>query len=498
MEQSNAGGLANASPENVTQAIDRARDDVAARWQETLPVPPPVIWERKCAEAAELAKIALSHRDNPLSDQHSWAEIPFGGDKRAEALDAHARSFLPWDPMAQVNIPGTSLLIGGSIDRLDLSGDRGRARVTDYKSGRQRGRPPQLKGGAELQRCLYAYAVKALVTGGPDVEAQLLYPRRSGQGLLLDSPEATLAKLTAYLTAATASFAAGNAIPGPAADEEWYDFAFALPGGAKEVYLATIRPLVAQALDVIAPLWDETVMPDTSPPTQLPDAAARLTALTEHDLTLLVEAGAGSGKTALIAGRVALLIAAGIPPREIVAITFTEAAASELLERIELFVEALRADELPPELRDALPHRLTPSQRGHLEAGARALDEITCTTIHGFCQQLVKPYPVEARIDPGAAIIDPAAAEIAYQDLMDAWLSARFGRDRAAEGLGRIPPIANAGGEDDFFTELLVNEPDKTLDLISKTAGFLKFHRTARATDTPVNAATFMSLAECR
>ena len=78
---------------------------------------------------------------------------------------------------------------------------------------------------------------------------------------------------------------------------------------------------------------------------------------------------------------------------------------------------------------------------------------------------------------------------------MDAWLSARFGRDRAAEGLGRIPPIANAGDEDDFFTELLVNQPDKTLDLIAETAKFLKSHRTARAPGTPVDATTFMSLA---
>src|ERR1700679_1097261 len=107
-------------------------------------------------------------------------------------------------------------------------------------------------------------------------------------------------------------------------------------------------------------------MPDISPPIQLPDAAARLTALTQHDRTILVEAGAGSGKTALMAGRVALQIAAGIPPREIVAITFTEAAASELLERIERFVEALRADDPPAELREALPGGLTPAQRNHL------------------------------------------------------------------------------------------------------------------------------------
>lgn len=132
----------------------------------------------------------------------------------------------------------------------------------------------------------------------------------------------------------------------------------------------------------------------------LPDAPARLAALTEHERTLLVEAGAGSGKTALMAGRLALLMVAGIQPKEIVAITFTEAAASELLERIERFVEALLAGEVPPELRDALPDGLTAEQKAHLEAGAHALDEITCTTIHGFCQQLIKPYPVEAGIDP--------------------------------------------------------------------------------------------------
>ena len=203
--------------------------------------------------------------------------------------------------------------------------------------------------------------------------------------------------------------------------------------------------------------------PATKP---LPDGPARLTALTEHDRTLLVEAGAGSGKTALMAGRVALLLAAAIHPKDIVAITFTEAAASELLERIERVVRALIDGRIPVDLREALPHGITAAQRTNLEDGARALGELTCTTIHGFCQQLVRPYPVEARIDPGAAIVDPSAAELAYQDLMEAWLSARFGRDRGAEGLGRIPPMTGAGGEDDLFTELLLRASDSTLALI--------------------------------
>lgn len=257
LEGSHMLGLASAPAEEIRRAISDATDNVAGRWAASLPVPPPVIWERKCAEVAELAEIALSHRDEPLPNQRSWAEVPFGGDLRATALDDEARAMLPWDAMATVRIPGTDIEIGGSIDRLDLSGDRLKARVTDYKSGKLRGRPPQLMGGAELQRCLYAYAVKALIGEGSEVEASLLYPRRNDRGLPLESPEDTLKKLTGFLSAASTSFRAGNALPGPAAEEPWYDLAFALPGGASEVYLATMKPLVAQSLSAIAPLWEE-------------------------------------------------------------------------------------------------------------------------------------------------------------------------------------------------------------------------------------------------
>jgi len=93
----------------------------------------------------------------------------------------------------------------------------------------------------------------------------------------------------------------------------------------------------------------------------LSDLPARCRALLDHSTTLLVEAGAGSGKTALMAGRVALLLAAGIPTREIVAITFTEAAASELRERIEGFVNRLARADLPDELLSHCPTGFLPS-----------------------------------------------------------------------------------------------------------------------------------------
>jgi ATP-dependent exoDNAse (exonuclease V) beta subunit len=223
------------------------------------------------------------------------------------------------------------------------------------------------------------------------------------------------------------------------------------------------------------------MMPDSHHPPALPDAGARQRALLNYGATLLVEAGAGSGKTALMAGRVALMLAHGIQPRDIVAITFTEAAAAELLERIERFVDLLKNGTVPPALVIALPVGLSAGQDAAIATAKAALDEITCATIHGFCQQLIKPYPIEAGIDPGATIIDPVAADLAYQDLMTAWLSARFGRTRGDDGLGRIPPMANLGGEDDSFAELLAIEPDEVITLIGATANFLRIKRTAYA-----------------
>jgi hypothetical protein len=261
LEIARLGGFAKASEQRIAQAIQDAVQQVAVVWNDTRPVPPPVVWQRKCEEAIELAIIALSYQQEPLPGQRSWAEIPFGGERHGQALDEEKRRNLPWDPNAAVVIAGTNIAIGGAIDRLDLSSDSSQARVTDYKSGKLTSKlkryPPQLHGGAELQRCLYAYAVKALLASEPQVEARLLYPREGGHVLELAEPQATLNKLATFLTEAIVSFRAGLVLPGPAAQDKWYDLAFALPGGAKESYLDNKMPLVAQSLSAIAPLWDE-------------------------------------------------------------------------------------------------------------------------------------------------------------------------------------------------------------------------------------------------
>ena len=193
---------------------------------------------------------------------------------------------------------------------------------------------------------------------------------------------------------------------------------------------------------------------------KLSDDAARRDAIAVHDRSYLVEAGAGSGKTAVMAGRIAMLLAGGAEPKSIAAVTFTEFAASELLIRVRTFVGALAAGSIPTELRVALPDSLSEEQRRNLAAADAALDEITCSTIHGFCQRLITPYPVEADIDPGAAVMDRDQADLAFDELIDAWL-----REELA---------GEAGG---LLAELVLHDPNATLGLIRTVLDHLRRHR---------------------
>src|SRR6185436_18598 len=107
--------------------------------------------------------------------------------------------------------------------------------------------------------------------------------------------------------------------------------------------------------------------------TKLADNAARLRALVDLDSTLLVEAGAGTGKTALMARRLTMLLARVAEPSSIAAITFTELAASALGARVHRYTEELLAGNVPGPLLSALPNGMTESQRRALTTAADKL-----------------------------------------------------------------------------------------------------------------------------
>lgn len=226
----------------------------------------------------------------------------------------------------------------------------------------------------------------------------------------------------------------------------------------------------------------------------LKDDSARRDAISGHERSILVEAGAGSGKTAVMAGRIAVMLAQGVAPRAIAAVTFTELAASELLSRVREFVSDLTAGHIAPELRVGLPNGLSQMQRDNLIAASAAIDEITCSTIHGFCQRLIKPYPAEADIDPGATVMDRNQADLTFLEIVDDWLR---------ESL--------SGDQDGILAEMVLHSPGETVALIHRVAEALRRRRSLIAPAvTPLamhleafrqaayNFSTFMQAASAR
>lgn len=195
---------------------------------------------------------------------------------------------------------------------------------------------------------------------------------------------------------------------------------------------------------------------------QLADHDARVAALTHHSRSLLVEAGAGSGKTAVLAGRVALLLADGVAPCNIAAVSFTELSAAELLGRVHAFANRLARGDVPVELAIGLPDGVSAAQVAHLKTALDHFDELACTTIHGFCQRLIAPYPAEAGIDPGASVIDEAEAALLFDDLLDAWLREVLD----AEGTGTLAAV-------------IAQAPEKGLALAREVAGKMRRQRNA-------------------
>lgn len=107
------------------------------------------------------------------------------------------------------------------------------------------------------------------------------------------------------------------------------------------------------------------------------------------DANLLVEAGAGSGKTTALVKRMIALVSRGTPVEQIAAVTFTRKAAAELRERFE--------EQLEREARDAAE----PEGRALLAAARDRMGRAFLGTIHSFAARLLREHPLEAGLDPG-------------------------------------------------------------------------------------------------
>src|SRR4051794_22882354 len=131
-----------------------------------------------------------------------------------------------------------------------------------------------------------------------------------------------------------------------------------------------------------------------------PEQAAAIAARGED---VLLEAGAGTGKTGVMVDRYCRLVCdSGLSPDAVLAFTFTEKAAAELRQRT----------------RAELARR---AERGSERAAAvlAGIGGAWITTIHGFCNRVLAAHPVAAGVDPGFRILDAPEATRAAREAFD-------------------------------------------------------------------------------
>ncbi|MDJ0788007.1 MAG: UvrD-helicase domain-containing protein [Myxococcota bacterium] len=179
------------------------------------------------------------------------------------------------------------------------------------------------------------------------------------------------------------------------------------------------------------------------------DADARAQAQREFAIPLLLQAGAGTGKTAVLVSRLiayslgpgweraaerlakqGAIDASGAAPDEVaretlrgvVAITFTEAAAAEMGRRVGEALVDLLSDRDPIGVdRAALPMEPDLSARSRALLGA--LDQLTTRTFHAFCRRLLVAHPFEAGVHPELEVdVDGQAHAEVVREVLEARL----------------------------------------------------------------------------
>ena len=124
-------------------------------------------------------------------------------------------------------------------------------------------------------------------------------------------------------------------------------------------------------------------------------------AITRSGQDVCVVAGPGSGKTSVLVERFCWLVKNGTSPLEILAITFTEKAATEIKRRL------VNRFKDRPEFREQI-------ERAYV------------STIHGFCARLLREHAIAAGVDPEFTVLDEPQSKAALHEVTVEALEALF------------------------------------------------------------------------
>jgi ATP-dependent helicase/nuclease subunit A len=146
---------------------------------------------------------------------------------------------------------------------------------------------------------------------------------------------------------------------------------------------------------------------------------------------LVIEAGAGTGKTTAIVAEVLRLLLSdeNLNPERIVLVTFTEKAAGQIADRVHSALTEIELQTDKDTVRWPIgsdkPLLEIPATESVRRACAKQLGQIEklrSQTIHSFCQTLLRQHALEAGIDPQFRIIEGFERARFYGEVYDAWI----------------------------------------------------------------------------
>ncbi|MDB5372755.1 MAG: double-strand break repair helicase AddA, partial [Belnapia sp.] len=220
-------------------------------------------------------------------------------------------------------------------------------------------------------------------------------------------------------------------------------------------------------------------------------------------LSAWVGASAGSGKTKVLTDRVLrLLLLDGQSPNRILCLTFTKAAAAEMATRLARKLGDWAVAEEPKLDAELRGLGCVPTET--LRRRARALfaevlelaGGMRISTIHAFCQSLLRAFPLEAGLPPQFSVLEDIDAASLLADAREAVLAGH------AAPRAQIALLAGLVGADDFSKTIgaLMRDREKLAECLRASNGLpglvLRLARLLRLEDGEDLASVTVALCE--
>lgn len=185
-----------------------------------------------------------------------------------------------------------------------------------------------------------------------------------------------------------------------------------------------------------------------------------------RDRNILVSAAAGSGKTAVLVARIIARLTTDVPPVDIdrlLVVTYTEAAAAEMKERIREAIER-KLEEEPENI--------------HLQKQSTLVHSALVTTIHSFCLSVIREHFHTIDLDPGFRIAEEGELKLLKHDIVQEVLETHF--EEGTSSFYEFVEYFATGKDDKKLEELILKlyefsrsyeEPEVWLDSCARNYG---------------------------